>query len=326
MRHAYCTAGRVDMHGTPARTECDVVSFAGAHAMRLANREVEVIVATDFGPRILSYALRGGRNVLGRVEPSMQARPTPFGEPWHIYGGHRLWHAPEDPVRSYVPDNDPIRATFGAGVLTLAQPAEKTTSLVKQLRIRLGAGSDVIVEHRIVNAGEQPVDLAVWALTVMATGGRAYVPNPPFAPHPEALLPARRIVTWPYTQLDDPRLRFGRKLVSIAQDPHASSPQKLGFWDARCGWAAYACDDTLFVKRFAVADASRTYADLGCNLEVFTDHAILELETLSPIERVAPSMAIEHTETWSLFGGVVVPEGDEDAHATLAERVPGNVS
>jgi hypothetical protein len=303
------------------RIEYDVAAFGDSHAIRVANRDVELIVATDFGPRILSYCLRDGPNVLGCVEPSRQSRPTPFGEPWHIYGGHRLWHAPEDPVRSYVPDNAPVRATFGSGILTLSRPPEKSTSLVKQLRIRLGEASEVIVEHRILNTGDRPVDLAVWAITVMAPGGRAYVPNPPFAPHPDALLPSRRMVTWPYTRLDDPRIRFGRRLTQIAHDTSASCPQKLGFWDASCGWAAYACHDSLFVKRFGRADDSKTYADMGCNVEVFTNDEILELETLSAMEHVPPSMAIEHTETWTLYGDVVLPEEDEAAHEALVARI-----
>src|SRR4051812_20025572 len=76
--------------------------------VRLANRDVELIAATGFGPRILHYALIGERNVFASISPASQARETPFGDAWHIYGGHRLWHAPEDPVRTYWPDNEPV--------------------------------------------------------------------------------------------------------------------------------------------------------------------------------------------------------------------------
>ena len=252
-RHARCTK-----RGVALRISYDVVAFGGAHAVRLANDDVEIIASTDYGPRIVSYKLRDGENVFGFVDPAVQAKSTPFGEPWHIYGGHRVWHAPEDPVRTYVPDNSQVRASFDGKTLTLTGSREKATSLVKELRITLAnEGSRVVVEHRIVNHADRDVELAVWGLSLMRQGGRALVPSPPFAPHPEALLPSRRIVAWPYTRLDDPRFRFGARLVSIAQDPLASTPQKLGFWDAHCGWAAYACGDDLFVKRFACAADAR---------------------------------------------------------------------
>lgn len=77
------------------------------------------------------------------------------------------------------------------------------------------------------------------------------------------------------------------------------------------------------MKRFACADDARSFVDLGCNVEVFTDAAILELETLGPLERVHPGAAAIHTETWDLFGGVDVPENDEEAYAVIARSING---
>src|SRR4051812_5896217 len=72
--------------------EHDITAHGGTHAIRLSNGDVELIASTDYGPRILRYARCGGANVFGFVDPSEQGNETPFGEPWHIYGGHRLWH------------------------------------------------------------------------------------------------------------------------------------------------------------------------------------------------------------------------------------------
>jgi hypothetical protein len=307
---------------TAVRLERDVRAFGDAHAVRLSNDEVEVVASTGYGPRVLSYARRGGRNVFGFVDPSEQGNPTPFGEPWHIYGGHRLWHAPEDPVRSYVPDNAPIRATFDESTLALTQPIETLTSLVKEVRLTLAPeGTRVRVEHRITNMSEAPVTLAVWALSVMARGGQAILPNPRFVPFPEGLLPVSRLVLWPYTRLSDRRFRFGAHYTRVQQDPAAAAPQKLGLLDADHGWAAYALEQELFVKRFAPASSSTPLVDLGCNVETFTNAQFLELETLGTEVKLAPGETAVHEELWELTPGVTVPDDDEQAERVLSPLV-----
>jgi hypothetical protein len=37
--------------------------------IRIANDDVEVVVATEFGPRVIAYAKAGGQNVLGEISP-----------------------------------------------------------------------------------------------------------------------------------------------------------------------------------------------------------------------------------------------------------------
>lgn len=291
-----------------------------ADGFRLTNGEVELVASTSYGPRILRYAFVGGANLFGFVDPTEQANPTPFGDAWHIYGGHRLWHAPEDPVRTYVPDNAPVRVDVDGGSLVLTPQPEAPTGLAKELRLTLEEeGTRVRVEHRITNGSDADVELAVWALSLMARGGTALLPSPPFAPHPEALLPSRRIVTWPYTWLGDPRFRFGQRFTRVDQDPTADTPQKLGMWDADAGWAAYVLDGTMFVKHYDVASPSATYVDLGCNVEVFTNATFLELETLGALVRLGSGASAMHVETWDLFRDVELP-ADDDALAANVLR------
>src|SRR5689334_6210153 len=65
---------------------------------RISNGEVELVVTTDVGPRIMRYGFVGGPNVFKEFEEQMGKS----GEPtWQPRGGHRLWIAPEDPVLSY---------------------------------------------------------------------------------------------------------------------------------------------------------------------------------------------------------------------------------
>src|SRR5579864_5038025 len=75
---------------------------------RISNGEIELVVTTDVGPRIIRYGFVGGRNVFKEFEDQMGKS----GEStWQARGGHRLWISPEDPVLSYALDNAPIAAT-----------------------------------------------------------------------------------------------------------------------------------------------------------------------------------------------------------------------
>lgn len=313
------------------KIERDVTHATGAHAVRISNAEVELLVATDIGPRVLGYRHHGLRNVFGWLDPAAQAKPTSFGEPWHIYGGHRLWHAPEHAELSYVPDNRPVPFRVeDDGSLVVGGEVEQATALRKELRIRLDdEGSRVRVEHVITNAGPAAVDIAVWALSVMAPGGTAFFPTAPFVPFPDALLPSSRLVLWPYSSLADPRFTFGPRFLRLRHDAGAEAPQKVGLLDAHHGWAAYALEGRLFVKRFAPAALGARHVDLGCNVESFTDHAILELETLGPEVHLAPGASTTHVEEWFLFADLPV-SGDESevasaitsalAHAEMARH------
>ena len=296
------------------------VSFAGRRKnVRLANGEVELIVPTEIGPRVLRYARVGGPNVFGEIDPAAQSVATEFGDAWHLHGGHRLWYAPEHAVMSYFPDNVSVACDAGPGRARLTQPVEPHTGLEKCIDVELAAvGSRVDVIHRITNRGANPIELAPWALTVMACGGRAIFPHAPYRPHPEALAPARPLVLWPFTKMGDPRWRWGDRYLVLQQDPSRAEPQKVGFYDV-VGWMAYALGDLLFVKRHTPVVAP--HADFGCNVETFTNDIILELETLGPLVKLDPGASVVHREAWFLFE-VPAPGTEDDAiEAAIAEVI-----
>ena len=59
----------------------------------------------DVGPRVMHYGFAGGQNFFKEFDDQMGKT----GEPdWQPRGGHRLWIAPEDIVKSYAPDNAPV--------------------------------------------------------------------------------------------------------------------------------------------------------------------------------------------------------------------------
>lgn len=299
----------------------DVSYFGRAKNIRIENGEVELILATEFGPRVMRYARIGKRNVFGELSPDVQGNDTPFGDRWHIYGGHRLWYAPEGDPRSYYPDNAKVRVELDDTRVTLVQDVEPHTRLEKAITIELAReGSRVSLTHRITNRGAFDVELAPWALSVMAKGGRAILPHPRYAPHPTALAPTRPLVMWPFTRMADPRWTWGDRFVFLRQDEARAEAQKLGAYDPE-GFLAYELDDLVFIKVHEPRPGA--HADFGCNVELFTNDAILELETLGPLARIAPGESVLHREEWLLFAGVALGPNESDIERTLRELLRG---
>ncbi|MEI8314664.1 MAG: hypothetical protein WCG79_04340, partial [Verrucomicrobiota bacterium] len=243
------------------------------------------------------------------------------GKKWVNYGGHRLWHAPEDEKRTYCPDNSPVTVEQCAGQVRFIQPVETMTGIQKEIDIKLAPNRACVnVVHRLRNTGAWPVELAPWALSVMAPGGTCVIPLPARGTHPKDLLPGNMLTLWRYTDMSDRRWTWGRKYILLRQDASPkSTPQKFGAL-APDGWAGYALNGQLFVKKFACV-AGASYADYGCNFETFTNHEMLEVETLGAFTKIEPGQVVEHAETWSLFDNVPTPECDRDVDRHISPLI-----
>jgi hypothetical protein len=269
------------------------------NCIRLSNREVEIIVTTDVGPRILSYAFVGGENVLG-WHPNAKVE-TALGE-FKPYGGHRLWIAPENMPNSYAPDNAPVEYFFDEhnNSIRLVQPLEPVTETQKEITVSLDEnGSRVSINHRITNRGEKEIEIAVWALTIMRGGGEAFIPNEPFEPYSgETLLPVRNITCWSYTDLSDSRWSFDREFIRLRVDENKLEPQKIGVLNKQ-GWAKYRVGDLEFTKRFEFRE-NAVYPDMNSNTELYTASSFVEIESLAPLTKLASGDLTEHVEKWEL--------------------------
>lgn len=107
---------------------------------------------------------------------------------------------------------------------------------------------------------------------------------------------------WAYTNLADKRWAFTKKYLTLRQDPTNSNAQKLGMFNPNT-WGAYVLNGEAFVKR-AHAVPGEPYPDFGCSFETFTNNEFLEMETLSPLTKLAPGKTAEQTEHWSLHRNV----------------------
>jgi hypothetical protein len=293
-----------------------VPCFNLPNCLSLSNGQVEVVVTTDIGPRIARYAFVAGENILGESGGSIERKTV-----WQAWGGHRLWIAPEDRVRSYGPDNSPITHTrIGTRGIRLTQPVEPTTGIEKTIVVTLDeTGTGVTVEHTLTNRGPAPTELAPWALSIMNGGGTAILPQEPYKRHQDALLPARAIVLWHYTDLSDPRFQIGPRFLRLKTDAAMKEPQKVGASN-RVGWTAYHRQGQLFIKRTAWQEG-QTYPDYGSSIEIYTQSAFIEVESLGPLVTLKPGESASHTERWFLFKDVPLPKTDAELEKVLAPLV-----
>ncbi len=281
---------------------------------RVSNGIVEFIATTDVGPRIISYSFVGGINLFF-VREDFAGQTG--GSEWKNYGGHRIWHAPEDKVRTYEPDNSPITAKVIENGLLLTMPVEKLSGIQKEIEITLAPESTgVRVIHRLRNAGPWPVEIAPWAISVMAPGGFAVAPMPT-AFHPDRLLPNRALTLWPYTDMKDDRWLWGTDYILLRHKVGDVQKErtKVGI-NSNLGWAAYYLKGNLFIKRFTYVEGAR-YPDYNSSLEVFTNNRMLELETLAPLVTLPPGGVVTHEERWELHKDIDLAFTEEDVKAKV---------
>ena len=278
------------------------------NCFRLANKQVELIVTGDVGPRIIHFGFLENENVF-------KTYPDQLGQKnrknWLIFGGHRLWHAPEAQPRTYYPDSEPVHVQEIEQGICITQKPEPITGIQKQIEIKLiGNEPEVYLNHRLINHNLWPIETAAWGVTVMAEGGVAILPLPPRGPHPKYMLPTSILSIWPYTNLSDNRWHIGERFILLHQDPTINRPQKLGIF-AVDGWCAYANKGVLFIKQVPI-HYEGIYPDLGANFEAFTNNEMLELESLGPIESIPPKGQISHQEHWTLIKNIPLPQSEED--------------
>ena len=284
----------------------------------LSNGLVEIVVPSAIGPRILDFHVAGGENVFYL----RQSELGKTGEPDFVFrGGWRLWIAPEQRVTTYEPDNQRCHVEeIGPAAIRVSGPPQLHAGIQKSIEVRL-------IEHqprarivsKITNITDNPLSYAAWSLSVMRPGGRALAPMD--VGDLTAFFDTRSLILWSYTRFNDPRYHFDDRLVQVDQSKvQAAAPtaagrradeSKIGV-DTAQAWAAYARDDSLYVKRFK-HEPGASYADGGATVEIYSSAEFIEVENLSPLTELKPGESIVYPEEWSLFTGAPVASDEAGA-------------
>ncbi len=259
----------------------------------------KMLVTVDVGPRIIFYGYDGGENIFFEDLNDTINRDSAFIKEnlkdkgiWHIYGGHRLWKSPEY-EDTYYPDNSPVRIVETDDKTDFISEDESTTGLRKILSVQMHDDGNATVTHTLINVSDTVSDeLAVWTLSVMDKGAKAYIPLPE---EDTGLLPNRNLVLWSYTDLKDDRFTLENNYIEVEQKNRPSA-FKIGVFTNK--ELSVSIKNMLF--KMSCETKEGRYSDYSCNVECYTCDKMLEIETLSPVKALSPGSSIVHEVKWSL--------------------------
>jgi hypothetical protein len=273
-------------------------TFFGRSTRRLETAHCWVEVLANGGPRIVGFGLPGGESIL--AETPEAAWDAGYGI-YELVGGHRLWFAPESPECS-VPDADGLTLSEFQGLadgeagVRLVGAFEAPTGLRREMKIRLSAASaSVSVRHILRNEGQNTLEVSPWPITQLKLGGVARLELPePKGTH--AMKPGQMIALWPYASWSDERLTITERSLTVAATP--GRPFKVGCLNG-AGLVSYLREGVLFTKSFDPAPES-AHADMGCNVEIYSDQGAIEIESLGPLTCLVPGDSVTHDERWEI--------------------------
>ena len=268
--------------------------YYGQPTRRIENEHLWLEVLSAAGPRIIRLGLSDSSdNVLAETPDA--GWPTPLGL-YELFGGHRLWFAPEDPDLVAVPDSHGLAMTATDNGAQLTGQPDPATGLVRSIAIQLDPGAAAVhLRHKLTNTGGASIELAPWSITQLPLGGVATLPQAPVTSQ-HVVQPNRVLVLWPYTSWQDQRLVLADGECSVRGD--SGPPMKIGMF-VPGGRVSYTRNGVTLTKLFAPIPNAR-HADLGCNVEVYANDRYLELELLGPLTQLASGDEVALDERWEL--------------------------
>ena len=267
-------------------------------AYRLRMGQAEMVVVTEVGPRIISLSVGGGPNLLF-VDQETVGKGQGDAD-WHVYGGHRVWVAPET-GDTYAPDNARCEVQVSAEGLTVVAPAVPQTKLRKRLTVTALDGR-FVVEQGVLNTGAALYAGAIWALTCVRPEGVIAFPW-----GRQGSWDLKKIVYWnkwldQASDVNSQQWQPGPDLFRIVPTGEVG---KVGT-NSPEGWVAMCREDATFVKSYRWVPDTR-YPDEDCALQVYTCDRFIEMETLSPLGTFYPGFEVVHREVWTVTAEAVDP-------------------
>lgn len=295
--------------------------------LRLDNGKIEAYLTLDVGPRIIKFNASGCENLMFNDSTRSVDVSSVFGEGerWHTYGGHRMWISPEEMPKTYYPDHEEVKYEVenydGKVKVLLTPPPQRITNMQLQLLVTMSEdGSAMRVDHYLKNIGKETVKRGIWGITVTDVNGIAVLRQPE---RHTALLPDRQIVFWPYTRMNDERILLGEKYIAVQQDPDdAQVPAKIGYTNFEGKLYCFNKGQAMSISYDS--DYSKgEYPDFGVSSEIYTNKAILEIESLGHIGNILPGNTVHHAEEWFVTPCDVKPSLNEEEIDAAMKKVFG---
>ncbi|XOQ44178.1 MAG: DUF1861 domain-containing protein [Clostridium sp.] len=270
--------------------------------IKITNGILDCIVTIECGPRIIHFGFTGEKNVfytdLERKYKHQTENNTSVSvknSVYYLYGGHRLQICQNH--HTDLPDNLPVVYGVQSEGVTFTPPQPKQLAIQLSFEIIMGKeASDIMVVHTAKNCSRKTMIFSLFPATVLEGGGIAVIEqNQKTQPG----CPNRTINLWPETDINDSRIFYGNRFITVAQEKGNQTALRIGTNNLP-GWAAYAGNNFTFVKRI-VPNPQAAYPDGGSYCEVSLTEDFAELSSLSPMYEVKPGETIRHVENLALY-------------------------
>ena len=293
--------------------------------VKVSNEEIEFVMTVEVGPRIIRLAKVGGPNELFEdIKEEACTQTDEYTQFWNSpewlnMGGHRFWHSPEDMPRTYIPNDLPIEYEILENGVIVSVNINKL-GVKNVMTAVMSDKGDITIKHYATNIGQWAIELAPWCITVFEHGGLEIIPT---AQKDTGCLSNRSLIIWPYSDVNDTRFNMDNKYIYMTTSNEIncgkSEAFKIGI-NNEDGFAMYFNNDNLFVKKFDYIEGA-TYPDNGCNFESYTNHKIMEIESLGPLTKLNPGETIKYVEKWNLYCGVDRPKTSEDVNKMVEKYI-----
>jgi hypothetical protein len=277
---------------------------------KMSNGFIELLVTLDYGPRIIHFSRVGFENLMYEdlTKSTLGEKQDAYDDHLKLYGGHRLWISPEILPRCYYPDSYPVEMEELSNGAIFTAPPEKLNNIQKSIQVCLSDNdSYATIGHTVKNTGAWDIEFSHWSITMLSPGGKEIIPMPQTK---TGLLANRAISLWDYSEMNDPRVYWGKNYIVLKQDPSKANPFKLGINSAD-GWAAYFNRGQVFIKSFEV-NPNGFYPDNGCSFESYTNANMLECEALGEFVSLEPGEESTVYEDWEVYEAPEAPSDNED--------------
>lgn len=289
----------------------NIIDNTFGNCIKISNELIELAVTIDYGPRIIYCSLVGMENLLYQdktKKPLGEKYDIYDGEIIKLYGGHRIWASPEIVPRCYYPDNNPVKYENCENGVIFTAPVEKINNIQKILTVTLSENEpSIIIKNTIKNCGTWNIKLSPWSITMLDKGGVEVIPQ---SNEPSGFLNNKVVALWPYSKMNDQRIYWGEKFITLKQNENIEAPFKLGV-NNDDGWIAYFNKGQVLYK-FIDTVVKGNYPDSGCSYETYTDNFMCECECLGEIQEIKPGDCADLIENWQIFKENMVSHNNEE--------------
>ena len=151
--------------------------------MSISNGLIEAYVTLDKGPRIIYLGACGGPNLFFTDEQDKLVQKGPemdkvFGAraEFHFMGGHRLWLAPQHPIKTCMPDNKPVSYVIIEDGAIFTPPLQKEMGVQHTITITMrptSQASGLTAAYSISAPARRNLPYGSW-LSWRKTGWKSY--------------------------------------------------------------------------------------------------------------------------------------------------------